>query len=271
MVSVPTSAIPPTYASYTYEHPSWVVRYPHLKRLQLLADSLQEAPFTSWLDYGSGDGSLFHRMHLQGSLDGVDTVLYEPDLAMREQIFTPNGAQASIISTLDSIGRQTFDVITALEVLEHLPLPERIKFYQVVARHLNPDGRCIIEVPIEIGPVLLLKEYARRFLKDRSVQYRGQELLAAAFLGRVEDIHRRFDIQDSRTFISPHRGFDACRCLDELQRIGAILQIKRSPFPFFPAVLNQCLIVEFRLRLSDPKLIKETVIAGMNRVLGRRE
>lgn len=48
----------PRYASYTYDHPSFLVRYPHRKRNNLVSEKIAEAGSESWLDYGAGDGAL---------------------------------------------------------------------------------------------------------------------------------------------------------------------------------------------------------------------
>lgn len=244
---------PLRYSSYTYAHPSALVRYPHIRRLIYLARYIGHARPKRWLDYGAGDAEVY-RFYAQEK--AVTATLYEPAAHMLaaavEKLGGIRGQGFEIVSHLDQIeGR--FDLITVFEVLEHLPLPERITFYRMAAQHLAPGGRILIEVPIEYGPILLLKEFGRRVLKGRKSDYGFGELLASAFLGRVRDIHHRYDRKDARTVISPHHGFDIRRFEREAARIGTITRLLNSPFPWLPGWMNQCRIYEFRLECHDPE------------------
>ena len=245
-----------TYASYTYEHPSWIVRYPHLQRMKLVGGIIAAKPFQSWLDYGAGDGAVAaytHRFHDLGR--GIRTVLYEPWDEIRGEIPLAALPGVEIVGDLGAIGDATFDLITALEVLEHLPLPERIKFYQYLASHLAPGGRCLIEVPVEHGPILLLKEYGRQFLKGRKTEYRLGELVKAALLDAVEDTNGRFNPLDARHSIGPHRGFDTMLFLRELAIIGQVGDVRASPFAWLHAKLNQCILIDFQPVVTDHETI----------------
>lgn len=263
------SDAPPSYASYTYEHPSWLVRYPHLKRMRLVSGIITATPVASWLDYGAGDGAVAAYAYRTREFRPVRTVLYEPWDEIRGQIPSAAIPGVEIVGDLRPLGDARFDLITAFEVLEHLPLPERIRFYQYAASHLEPGGRCLIEIPVEYGPILLLKEYGRQFLKGRRTEYRLAELLKAAFLNAVEDSADRFDPLDTRTSISPHRGFDTTLFLEELAVIGDIASLRPSPFARLPAMLNQCLLIDFRPRVRDVEMIfgwinefAQTVVKG---------
>jgi SAM-dependent methyltransferase len=238
------------YSSYTYEHKNFVVRFPHLRRLEFVCRSIRQLAPVSWLDFGAGDGAVFK--HLAPHFDSSDTkvVLYEPEPGMRKQL-SENLAKIQnvdfrIVGALDDIGDVKFDLVTALEVLEHLPLPERTRFYEKLAKHLTPGGSCLIEVPIEFGPVLFVKEFGRRFLKNRKTEYTSYELFLAGTFGIVQDSHGRYDAADTRSFISAHRGFDLRRFSRELREIGDIESSKNSPFPYLPRWANQCTLMNFK-------------------------
>lgn len=258
------------YASYTYEHPSLFVRYPHLRRLRLLERIIGSARFGSWLDYGAGDAAIVSHMHRSGRLGEARIVLYEPWAEIRSQIRIGNGLDISVVGELGEIPERPFDLVTALEVLEHLPLPERIRFYRLLARQLAPGGRCLIEVPVEYGPILLLKEYGRRVLKGRRSDYRPGELMKAGFLGIVEDSHGRFDPEDGRQTIIPHQGFDTACFLEELSTIGEVVRIWASPFPYLPRSLNQCILIDYRLAERDADAAERRIRAFVKTRAARR-
>ena len=58
----------PHYASYTYNHPSYFVRYPHRKRNKLLTEEIIRVCPEFWLDYGAGDGALLGELKARDAL-----------------------------------------------------------------------------------------------------------------------------------------------------------------------------------------------------------
>ncbi|WP_255090409.1 MULTISPECIES: methyltransferase domain-containing protein [unclassified Synechococcus] len=253
----------PAYSSYTYAHPNWLVSYPHIKRNKLIAQEIIAIGASEWCDYGAGDGGLLLIPELAKRLPR-SVVLYEPDEQMHNELvrniacLTEPSANITLTRSPMSVSG-TFSLITACEVLEHLPLPERIRFYQFLAAHLKDDGIALIEVPVEFGPILLAKEWGRKFLKGRASHYGVKELIAAATIGRITDKHCRYQITDSRTFISPHHGFDINRLIAEMKSIGMVQELFRSPFPLLPRWLNQAVLFSFRLTERSPSMIQEAV------------
>ena len=242
-----------SYASNTYDHPSFLVRFPHRRRLALLARIIGARPVDRWLDYGAGDGEVFRRV--ASCAEVREAVLYEPieeSFVQAEERLCDGPYR--LASNLAEVEGQ-FDLVTAFEVLEHLPLPERIRFFQFAAEHLAPHGRMVIEVPVEVGPVLLLKEWGRRIFKKRPSAYSPGELFAAGMLGRVSDTQERYDAGDRRTSIIDHHGFDIKRFAREIGRIGTIVASHNSPIAALPFWLNQCRVFEFRLECRDPAAI----------------
>ena len=224
-----------SYAGITYGSSNWLVRTIHLRRFAIVRELLQLRRTSSWLDYGAGDGKLIAMVRPTGR-----TVAFEPVESMRAACV--DQLAGLDVEVLADVPDGPFDVITALEVLEHLPLPERRRFYDVVRSNATAGVRCIIEVPVEYGPVLVAKALGRRFIKGRPPEYGAIELLRAGLLGRVADTASRFDGDDTRTWIGAHKGFDVRRLHAELRRLGTVVEVRRSPFRFLPAWLNQCVI-----------------------------
>lgn len=96
----------------------------------------------SLLDIGCGDGRLV------GMLDGVVPKCVGVDLSERAiafaKAFHPHiDFRCVDASTLD----QSFDVVTAIQVLEHIPDDQTGGFFQAIRDRLQPHGKAIIMVP----------------------------------------------------------------------------------------------------------------------------
>lgn len=88
----------------------------------------------------------------------------------------------------------------------HAPLIERNAFYETVDQTLAPAGRCVIDVPVEVGPSLLIKHLGRRLLKGRPAEVSRDELVNRA-VGRTAFDPARFD-PTTNEWIHFHNGCD---------------------------------------------------------------
>lgn len=128
--------------------------YLYLARLQRVVEIVRSWEFSTLLDVGCGDGRLLHELHqaLPGMrLTGIDfsdsplrfARAFNPDL---EFIRGDIADDRSLIP-------QKYDVITLVEVIEHIP-PEKLDaFIEAVSRRLNPSGRLLITTPTDNIPV----------------------------------------------------------------------------------------------------------------------
>ena len=83
------------YASYTYAHPNFLVRFPHLRRMKMLNAAINKRPVGRWLDYGTGDAEVY-RNHAATHAP-VEAVLYEPQTIIEQaRAKAPNTARPSI-------------------------------------------------------------------------------------------------------------------------------------------------------------------------------
>ena len=246
------SKLPSDYSEQTYDSPYAIVRYPHQARLREGVDFLLEHRPERVMDYGAGDGQLIVEA-LASGLDCEQFVAYEPvDSYVREltEKLRENGLsdRVEIVTKLEDLGPEKFDCITCLNVMEHMPLPERDSFYETCERLLQPDGEIFIDVPVEIGPTLAVKAVGRRLLKGRPQEYTMLEL-ARASLGAIQFDPSRFDASESATWIQDHKGFDYRLFRREIEHRFEIVGESTTPIKALPPSLGNQEIC-FRCRLS---------------------
>lgn len=94
------------------------------------------------LDIGCFDGHLFKSLkpkNIQPSI-GLDPLIDETKKLNEHQLISGSFPDAISENT-------TFDCITMLAVLEHIPREEQQQFNEAFFNYLNPSGRIIITVP----------------------------------------------------------------------------------------------------------------------------
>ena len=173
--------LPTGYSEQTYASPYWIVRYPHQVRIGTALDAILASSPDILLDYGAGDGHLIFETIERGFSGRI--VAYEPVERFSQQLIAA-GARRGHADRVELVTERRdlegpFDFVACLGVLEHMPLPERDSFYDLCHTHLADTGQVLIDVPIEIGPTLLVKNLGRLLLKGRKREYAWGELLRA--------------------------------------------------------------------------------------------
>lgn len=107
----------------------------------------------SLLDVGCGEGKMI--LELSKVIPGE--IMHGVDLSERAILFAKafnygNGStfECRDVSTLSD----TYDVITLIETIEHIPDEDISKFVASVSGRLNPEGRVIVSVPSVNFPVI---------------------------------------------------------------------------------------------------------------------
>ena len=102
------------------------------------------------LDFGCGDGRLCFEMNGRcKSLLGVD---YSEAAIRFARAFNPEVSfQATPIEKM--LGEERFDLITMIDVLEHIPIPEILELRCHLRRLLRPNGRLLVTVPSKNLPL----------------------------------------------------------------------------------------------------------------------
>ncbi|MBM4423208.1 MAG: methyltransferase domain-containing protein [Chloroflexi bacterium] len=114
------------------------------------------SPATRLLDLGGGRGGLIEKIHAEV---GAATAL-DPDLLSLRQHRVPAVPRSCGLAESLPFRAESFDVITALWLLEHLPDP--VTAFSEIHRVLAPNGLFIFLTPNALHP-LLTANYLSRF------------------------------------------------------------------------------------------------------------
>lgn len=131
-------------------HVQWGFEY--LSLLAAVAEEVEKREPSSVLDFGCGDGRLLaelsRRMPPSTRLCGVD-------LDERALLFARgfNSERVRFASRLDELEGSRFDVLTASEVLEHIPPDECARVIPRLVELLEPAGVVVVTVPTHNLPV----------------------------------------------------------------------------------------------------------------------
>jgi hypothetical protein len=247
--------LPQNYQEQTYASPHLIVRYPHRKRIAMGVHAASHGNPSAVLDYGAGDGKVLIEALEGHLLPDVQVVAYEPIARYQDQI--RDGAQAAgvadrieIVSDRSMLLGRSFDRVLCLSVLEHMPISERVAFYDLCDAVVTDEGRIVVDIPVEIGPTLLVKVLARRTIKGRAKEWGNLDLLRAS-LGAIVFDPARFDPANDATWIHDHRGFDYRLLRREACARFDLVTQTATPMGLLPAPLgNQEAFLTFK-RLAN--------------------
>lgn len=108
------------------------------------------------LDVGCGIGvssAAFRRVHPKSSVLGVDISERNIEVALR--LFACDGLGFAVSAMDGPPSQNKYDVITLLDVYEHIPRDSWPKFNNVLAEALRPDGSVVLTTPSELHQTYL--------------------------------------------------------------------------------------------------------------------
>lgn len=170
-----------------YAYVSWVIR-------QVNASSGE-----TLLDVGCGDGKLLLELSRQlpgKQLKGID--LSERAILFAKAFNFGNGVEFATQDLADV--QATYDLITLVETIEHIPDEEIAPFVQAVSACLKPGGTVLVTVPTTNFP-LQAKHYRHYDLDLLKAQFTGFELQEARHLVKHNWLYAAL-IRVSRKFCS---------------------------------------------------------------------
>lgn len=127
--------------------------FEYLSYLSHVKDFLRNTPFDRLLDVGCGDGRLL--CDLSGEFP--DRALHGIDFSERAislaRAFGPDVDWTVGDVADDSLFAEKYDVITSIDVLEHIPPSELAAFVSAISRRITDSGLLVVTVPSTNVPV----------------------------------------------------------------------------------------------------------------------
>jgi 2-polyprenyl-3-methyl-5-hydroxy-6-metoxy-1,4-benzoquinol methylase len=125
----------------------WAAEY--LKSIELVAAAVTNTGAVQILDLGCGDGRLINE--LSGRFEdrrfvGVD---YSQRAVAMAELYREHANAEFIAGTVDSapLHRSSYDLVTLIEVLEHIPIGETESFLRGAFSMVRPGGVLLVTVP----------------------------------------------------------------------------------------------------------------------------
>lgn len=157
----------PEFSEYWVHYPVKESRYSSHYYLLQFAGSGHRT-----LDIGCGEGFLAARLaDMNHKVTGVD-VLAQPRHASRMEEYLPCDLMQGLDPVLPRLAGRMFDWILLMDILEHLPFPERV--LDACRELLAPEGQILVSVPnvanITVRLMLLFGrfDYTSRGIMDRT-------------------------------------------------------------------------------------------------------
>lgn len=128
------------------------------------------------LEFGAGWGRNLLALRSLGAtaLLGVDAS--EEQVALGRRLGVEGLELVSANESLpEKVGSEAFDVVLAIDVLEHLPLPELERMARELPRLLRPGGFLVVQVPNDLAPLSPIRAgdltHLRAFTGESVVQF----------------------------------------------------------------------------------------------------
>jgi SAM-dependent methyltransferase len=217
------------YSSRTLRSPDSLRRYAHSTRFKLAASL---APFNGEsriLDYGGGDGA-FLEFLMAGKRPNVVPVLFEPYM---QGTLWGGVRRFSAWSDLEAFASdRKFDLIFCLEVMEHLSAERQNEVMERITSVTSPAGRLVLSVPVEVGPVALLKNVGRwKYRREHPDVYTYTNLAKSLFGVQVPEC------RSGNGYLS-HMGFYYWDLKRVLKKRFTIERTLGSPIASLPGLMN---------------------------------
>jgi SAM-dependent methyltransferase len=188
--------------------------YEYLSYLRFILSKLEQIEFDSLLDVGCGEGRFLceaGKRFPNKRLIGLD---FSGRAVEYAELLNPNLKFACGDITDATLFSETFDVITVIETLEHVPLADIPDFVKGLRHYLKDDGTLIISVPSQ-NLALNRKHYQHFSLDSLAESLNPQfKIVEHYFLNRIS----RWERLLKRLLINKYFILNEPRLLNALYR-----------------------------------------------------
>ena len=230
-----------TYGDHVDRNPNPLMRFSHGARFEVALAMADPRPGDRIFDVGAGSGAFIAmaRDRMRGRGEGLAGLeVWEQH---RAEAVERLGPDVPIHTDWRTVPSAAFTKATCLETLEHVV--DWPALFAQIRRILTPDGELIVSVPIEVGPVSLVKNIVRWATRGTHGNSGLANVLRAAFYA-PSAIHRAADGGS----IGSHVGFDHRRLPEAYARAGfAIVETRWSPLPLATHLVNSQLFHRLRV------------------------
>ncbi len=136
-----------------HQHAYWSWGFRYLGGMHVAKALCDEESYCSLLDLGCGDGRFISELSREGTerrLMGVDYSERAIELA---KALNPRLDYRVADITSEDVEEHKFDVVTLVEVIEHIPPDDLPRFVERAVSFLRPGGRLVLTVPHRNCPV----------------------------------------------------------------------------------------------------------------------
>ena len=235
-----------TYSDHVHRNPNPLMRFSHRARFEVALAMADPRPGDRLFDVGAGSSAFLamarDRLGPAGgggggrSLAGLE--VWEQH---RGEAIACLGPDICIHEDWSTVPDAAFNKATCLETFEHVV--DWPALFAHIRRILVPGGELIVSVPVEIGPVSIVKN-AVRFATRGTHGNSGLANILRAALYAPATIHRPAEGGS----IGSHVGFDHRRLPAAYARAGfAIAETRWSPLPLATHLVNSQLFHRLRV------------------------
>lgn len=135
------------------QHLYWSWGYHYIGGMELVLGILKEISFNSLLDVGCGDGRFLKEVSQrfpEKKLLGIDCSERAINIA---KALNPHISYKCLDLCFTSNLEHIYDVVTMIEVLEHIKIDQVHDFVTACANQLNPNGKLILTIPHKNKPL----------------------------------------------------------------------------------------------------------------------
>lgn len=165
--SFPYHYIPDYKVGYTQTY-SWDWGLFYISALEFILNKVSECNLKSIIDIGTGDGRLVRELNIkfpEAHIVGLD---YSKTAITLAKALNPN-LNFLVDDIITSKQTEKFDVVTLVEVFEHIPLDSANDFSDAICKYLKYDGRVLLTVPHSNIPVK--QKHFQHFSSNTLLEY----------------------------------------------------------------------------------------------------